>query len=298
MKKIWLSPYELQSRSLKRKGFLLKTRDSEGRVGYSDIFPWTEFGDPSFEEIPEAFKSKSLAPLLDRSLYLSTLDAKARSENRCLLESVKLSNHYLITQPSVKSINLLENALSDGFKQFKIKVGRSPQKELEFIEETIKSYRDHISFRLDFNCKATEDFCQKLLPHTSHIEFIEDPFVEANLWKNFDLPWAFDQPNFPISDVKVDWQIIKPAKQSNPDNHDKNYVFTSYMDHPIGVAHACHQASVFGKQERPYGLLTSQIYEPNQFNEYINIRKTEISFEPDVGIGFTEALEGQDWIEQ
>ena len=128
------------------------------------------------------------------------------------------------------------------------------------------------------------------------IEFIEDPFLNPEDWGRTNWTWAYDQPGFDSNQVNFEFSVIKPAKQDNY-QREKPTIFTSYLDHPVGMAHAFCEAAVYGEQILDYGLMSHKIYKPNAFYDYINVEGSKLSFHGQYGIGFDELFEKQNWIE-
>ena len=76
-----------------RQGFLLKVQGQDFATGYSDCFPWPEFGDPTGAQ---ALKSLSqfldqgfhgdfqLSPLVQKSFYFAQRDGRARESKESL----------------------------------------------------------------------------------------------------------------------------------------------------------------------------------------------------------------------
>jgi len=298
MKKIWLAAYKLiQSQSGgSRLGYLLKLKTSEFSEGYADIFPWTEFGDPSFEEIPKLLQQEHIAaPLLQKSLYFAEKDGLARHQDKALLGGHKIKNHYLVEKIYPQSALDILRALDMGFDRLKLKVGRDWNKEIHLLQSLSPSLKG-AKWRLDCNLNGQSLDWNLLEPFRDQIEFIEDPFPEPNKWSE-RWPWAYDQPRFPQDQVRVAWQVIKPAKQSlNNLDEQKKIVVTSYMDHPVGVAHALAEAQEYVRQDHDFGLMTLSMYENTPFHEHFCCEGPWLWMEPQKGIGFTDLLKRQNWV--
>lgn len=297
MSQVFLSPYKLhtQPEGRLREGFLLKLKTSEFTAGYADIFPWPEFGDPSFKDIPALIKNKQWTPLLEKSFHFAKKDGKARQEKKSLLEGKILKNHYLVIDLQNFSLKLLQKLVEKGFKRIKVKVGKDSSLELRKIEEISKHRPSDFLLRLDCNTQASLPFISDLCQFKEAIEYIEDPFSNSELWNNNPL-FAYDHPGFAYEKVKTKWQIIKPAKQSYIKNFNTRPVFTSYMDHPVGLAHAFCEAFETMEQKDDYGFLSHNCYQPTNFHDYFKTEGPCLSFVAESGIGFTDLLNAMNWV--
>ncbi len=303
MKKVWLSPYSLhfKNSSRKRRGFLLKVSTNEFETGYADIFPWPEFGDPDVDQIKELIKNNQTTPLLLKSFEMAQRDGEARRDQYSLLDGLKIKNHFLVAD--LNSFDHLSKPLSDtflraqdqGFNRFKIKVcGNSWSEEYKMISDSLTKLNSNSLLRLDCNLKAPSDFFSQIGFWNSCIEFVEDPFVDHKLWPH-DQILAYDHPPFSFDSVRTDWQIIKPAYQNREQIKAQNIIFTSSLDHPVGMAHAFYEAYQFCKPLHDYGLMSHNTYEPNEFYTSVIQEGPWLSFEGGFGIGFQKQLENQDW---
>jgi hypothetical protein len=303
MSSVSLSAYSLQFRGKDkaRHGFLLRRQQPDFAEGYADIFPWVEFGDPDPKQIVELLKRKindpslALPPLLEKSWLMAERDGTARSQGRSLLnKSQILDNHFLITDVTEVSLGLIERALALGFTRFKLKVGRQWQQEAQLIGAAASKMQGRALWRLDCNLLGKNCDWNFLRDHLELIEYIEDPFAQWSEWMT-DWPWAFDQAPFvPVSYDKL-WQVIKPAKQ-NPSPLTQQAIYTSYLDHPLGQAHAFYEAYHWGDSDRVHGLMSQNIYSSNAFVERLYSRGPKLSFDADLGIGFTDLLQKQEWV--
>ncbi len=293
MRKLWLSPYELTLTfsGKKRKGYLLKVQDRDFEEGYSDIFPWPEFGDPCYEEIPGLLNANKLPPLLKRSLETAGLDGEARNRKESLLENIKRRNHYLM---NTLTVNELTKAQDQNFRRFKIKVCRHPELELSQLECLKKLLTKQNLLRLDCNGRGDEEFFKNLESIRDNIEFIEDPFSNSKRWHS-SWPFAYDHPGFDFEKVQTSWQIIKPNRQSKEDIKGKKLVYTSSMGHPVGLAHGFLFANRQGPQYYDDGFMSHRVYQTNSFYPFIQEEGSWLSFKPGLGIGFDGVLKQQEW---
>lgn len=263
--------------------------------GYADIFPWPEFGDPSTEQIPRDLISQRISPLLSQSLIMAATDALARAEGQSLLAGVQIKNHFLVMDVHQITSQTLENALRSGFTSFKFKLGSLGDAEaFKRVSEVLPSF---VAVRLDFNTRGSLQILRELHQLDLNFQFVEDPFAQANLWSAEGWDFAYDQPPFSYSDVKTQWQVVKPARQSVDDIQAQKIVFTSSMDHPIGIAHGLLQAARFGPQTFDYGFLSQSIYEDTIFHSALHCEGPLLTVEPGQGIGFDTILASLQWQE-
>lgn len=297
---LFLSPYQLKtvSQGQVRKGYLLKLSTDQFSQGFADIFPWPEFGDPNWEAIPKILKShllnsSPLPPLLSRSVAMATSDGLARAKKTSLLSGKRVRNHFLVPDSSPGSLSLVSRALEEGFDRLKLKVGRNFSQELSFIEKISGEWPDAI-WRLDCNGLGEQVDWQALSSFKKVIEFIEDPYPEPQRWFG-DWPWAYDQPPFSRDQVQVNWQVMKPAKQEPKNIQAKKVVFTSYLDHPVGQAHALLVASAQATDKVTCGLMSQHIYQPTAYHQDLCVEGAELSVRAGLGIGFDKHFEKENW---
>ena len=326
MTKFRLSPYELtfSHSGQKRKGFLLKIQNQNFEEGYSDIFPWPEFGDPEYGEIPKILKQfqtnfknsitenhlyhypssgkkgnqrvclknpEGLPKLLKRSIENAVLDGLARTQKKSLLENIKRRNHYFMTHLTVDE---LKKAQDQNFKRFKAKVGFDTEFEIIKLDCLQKLLNKTDLFRLDCNGRGSDHFFTRLELAKENIEYIEDPFKNPGKWLS-SWPFAYDHPGFSFEKVQTSWQVIKPNKQSFEDIKGEKPVYTSSLGHPVGLAHGILFAGQQGPQCHDDGFMSYKLYQKNSFSLFIQEEGPWLSFKPGPGIGFDSALKEQKW---
>ena len=297
--KIFLSEYSLEPKvkGPARAGFLLKLEFEDHICGYADIFPWPEFDDPDISDVPAQLKSGQFSPLIKRSLCLAKNDYKARQKNQSLLKKSSLTNHHFIVGIDSNSLSAVEKALSNNYNRFKLKVGKDIVKELGFLEN-LSEILPEKSLRLDANGRLNKNELVKFLAFENYIEFFEDPTTEPVEWGLESPLYAYDHPGFNYELVKTQWQVHKPAKQSIEEIFAPLIVVSSYLDHPVGMAHAFSVAQSLGDQKSPFGLASHNLYQPNEFFQYIEQSGPDLSIMQDgPGIGMTSLLQSQAWKE-
>ncbi|MFN9067885.1 MAG: enolase C-terminal domain-like protein, partial [Bdellovibrionales bacterium] len=215
--KIFYSLYELQPKNLeptgkapaKRKGALLKVHWDDKRVGFSDLHPWPELGDPEIEEHLSLLRQKKLSAMMEQCIWLASLDEKGRSEKRNIYDnSLLLKNNAMMGKINPHTVELLDPLVKQGFKVVKIKLGDQFDNEVQMINRMALTH--DVKLRLDFNGRLSwntfSQFLLKLSPHAKRmIEYIEDPFpYDEALWKEARQ----------IIPLAIDWELRKiPLKQ-------------------------------------------------------------------------------------
>ena len=326
--KIWFSKYQLypkgslnsKSKTKFRQGALLRVRSEEGTVGYSDLCPFSEMGDRPIDlELTELSKGR-LSSLAQRSLYFANLDAEARAKNESLFRSqCNIKNHFLISDITRFDLHRAAKIELAGYTEFKIKLGRDLVSETESLKNFCSALSATSKVRLDFNCiTSVERFTnwfdtnQKWLRPT--LEFIEDPFAyDANEWRNVSQKWgltlALDQAADAISTGGEGAQIlvIKPAVYDSSaiiekfKGTSKKFVFTHYMDFPVGQMFALVEAQrayqLVRDQFLTCGLQHHDIYEGFTFQDAIKYDGPYVLPPDGKGIGFDSLLNSLKWIE-
>lgn len=299
-----------------RQGALLRVEFSDGSVGYSDCHPWPELGDPDLEAQLRSLKNGQPLVLAQTSLDLARRDAQARTENRSLIDSSQIpKSHFLVTDIQGLDPQALPSVIESGYQVAKVKVGCDPTLEREALEKWLPHLNDEFRLRLDFNgaldAVSFRYWWDQLSDELkSRIDFVEDPTpFEPSLWSQFatweGLTLARDRGSEELDSV-APVRVIKPAKQSletfmQMAQSDSNYrfIFTTYMDHPLGQAAAIAQAIEFYKKypqvQEVCGLQTIQLYEADAFSERVRISGPYLQWPEGPGLGFSDLLEKIRW---
>lgn len=326
MMKFWTSKYELfpwhaigsVADNKPREGALLKVQWPNGAIGYADIFPWPEFGDASLDEQIKALARGKLSNVVEQSIWLAKKDAVWRRDGKNIHSgAAKVKNHYLISDFMKFTDENMKEAKSAGFTTFKIKVGRAVDEEGKFVARFIK--QNSMMVRLDFNAKSDFSEFERLMSHLgpaekARVEYVEDPVpwdIEAwqeiselvpiaidNESEHLDLEKFSEKPPFQI-------MILKPSRQDMEkainfvNKFGLKMVVSSSLDHPVGIAHACAQASELKKfypnRVLDCGCLSMRTYKPNEFSTQI---QTTGPFLKDIrgsGIGFDDLFNRIEW---
>lgn len=326
MMKFWYSRYELTpwnaigavANNSARPGALLKVQWSSGAIGYSDVFPWPEFGDSPIDVQLENLSMGRLSLIMEQAIWLAKKDAILRQEGKNAFVGVpKVKNHYLINDFTKFTDDHLKEARSAGYTTFKIKAGRAVDEEGKFVSKFIK--QNSMVVRVDFNAKIDFSEYERFVSHLgpaerARIEYVEDPIEwDIDAWKEIAdiLPLAIDQE---FDRLKVDMlteappfktMIMKPARidmekaLAFATKFGLKMVVSSSLDHPVGVAHALFQASELKKfypnRLLDCGCLSLRTYKPNEFSSQIQTTGPFLKEIRGTGIGFDDLFSRIEW---
>jgi len=313
-KDIWISPYRLRSR-----GFLNSVstrREFEGVLikageGYGCIHPWPELGDPSLEKCLEDLRGRRFWPIVRRAMRCAEFDDTARRAEESLFEEMEVPrSHATLVRANGKE---LAKAVEAGFDTVKMKAGRNPEVEGDFLVEMSGMYPS-LKWRLDFNETLDPGTAEKFIAGLpaqvrSKIDFIEDicPFSEnvwGKLWKDHRVPLAVDRESGPHRKA-AQYTIIKPAVDEPfllgeaAAMNSQRAVITSYMDHPLGQAFAAWEAArtelLFPGLIATCGVQTHHLFEKDAFVEILGEWKPEFTVPGGTGLGFDDELAALPW---
>lgn len=323
--KIYYSPYSLKpAKSLNnialsgdRQGVLLKIEYPDGSIGYSDLHPWPELGDPSWEDQLAGIRKGQISSMLEQSIWLARRDADARRDGKNLFEALTpMKNNYLVTDIDTESEDLLKRLNEEGFETLKIKVGRDLQKESDFVSRM--GYDGTVKLRLDFNGVGSWQTFERFMSSLNkvavkRIEYIEDPFpYDAEAWNEARkfAPLAIDNQSGKLNwsrlrEPPFDVVILKPAKMDVMKTlrtcvaFDLKITVTSYMDHPVGVMHALAVANEL-KRVHPQrildaGCLTTSLFQMEPYGAEAAPAGPYLKRATGLGIGFDQLLEKEPW---
>jgi O-succinylbenzoate synthase len=320
----WSHQYELVKRDSNeniRTGALLKIEFAGIGLGYSDLHPWPEFGEPFLEAHLHSLASQTPTPLAARAIHNAMIDARARQNKNNLLHGIEnITNNALILDVlAERPTNYLQKLEQECFTHLKIKVGQNPSLEIFEIKNILAA--SHLFLRLDANGKLTsrqaQDFVSALTPEErARIEYFEDP-CPFN-----PIEWAGLRNLIPLA---LDWQapaalalnlpagcwdviIVKPSRADldfwiqQALSQGTKLTITSSMDHPLGVmmslACALKVQTEFPSISSTAGCLTLDLYQSNSFSSQVGrVGPTLriIEAEAEFGFGFTTLLESLPW---
>ena len=292
--KLFFSPYFLTKKNTteKQEGVLVKCVDGFD-WGVADVCPHLHLGDSSWKK-EIVFEG----PLFQRALDLAQEDLNARKQKLSLLLDKPIANNYLITDLAKSDLN---NRIYTSHT-VKVKGGRN----FEELAIALNAVTVDCKFRIDFNAQLTgsqfEIFIKLLAESTKNkIQYIEDPTQDTSEWKkwNSEIPLASDFCDVGASSGKANFKVFKPSREKF-DTSWTECIFTSAMDHPVGIAHGLRVAQQKAKHDS--GFLTLDLYEENSFYKYFTQEEHLLNFSrealQDYGIGMTEQLQKLNWIER
>ncbi|MGE0529137.1 MAG: hypothetical protein AB7G93_11095 [Bdellovibrionales bacterium] len=300
--KIWVHLYRLTPtvKSLKpRDGALLKVEWAVGQVGYSDLHPWPEFGEPSLEEQLQSLAYLKLTPLAEKSLEFNYQDREYRLLKRsAFLGLILPRSHRLILNLTSLDTLQLNEWQSAGYTHLKVKMGKDLKRETETLTQL--ALASPLQWRIDLNGRLETgrflEWWKSLEPTVrARVDFIEDPVKNGETLPEAG-PWATDWVSLKNAGIRV----VKAAR----DNADQlmsydRVIFTHGMDHPLGQACAAWAASKFyaryPKKTEICGLADPDVYEPNLFSEVWRCPGPRLKPTPGMGFGFDEQLEAVAW---
>lgn len=282
--------------------------------GIGCIHPWPEFGDAPLEEQLAMLQSGHPSPLAQRALDCAHIDSTARHAGVSLFANLSIpASHYSWsfghpTNPQICRI------LSENWPALKAKGYPNWGETLRFLEACQRTAGDtDLRFRIDFNgCldpSAFHKFIQFMpLRLYRSIDFVEDPCpYDPAIWntarEKWAVPLALDK-GWESATTGFDSVVIKPTRRDwrtianlHP---DKNLVFTSAMDHPIGQMFAAYEAATarneLGDAVGLCGLCTQHLFAPDPFLE--RVQSPGGHLKPDAaggGLGFGDLIETLPW---
>lgn len=302
------SDYQLKPLSPRlpvRHGALLRFHFGDGVYGHADCHPWESLGDEPLSEQLSSLKRREATALLRRAYYFAQKDAEARRRSVSLYQQPLPLSNFLIIDLSSFTPEMLHHKIDEGYSCFKVKLSNPDISKLISLMESAP----HIRFRLDFNESLTEEeyrgLLPRLLPWRHMIEYIEDPFPYSwNSWKALTalIPLAADRAVKMASDCPGVYSIIKPAVQifrEFPADIHNRVIFTSYLDHPLGIMSAAQEAAEFYQSYRlplPLcGFHSHKIYKETPFSQRIEEQGPALAVPGGFGYGFDDLLESLPW---
>ncbi len=299
-------------------GLLLKLTNENGQSGYANYHALEAFGDMVASKFLEGFRAAE--PTGRHKILMQYLNQDIQNrehETDALAGAFQIENHKLLVNCLELDEGELKLIIGEGFKYFKLKMGRDLVAETSWIRSHQKLFiKNEIKLRLDFNeffTVAEFDTWQSLnkFHEVGIIDYYEDPCsYEASYWqgwktKGLRLAKDFNEDSDPVQAEGVQVFILKPAlcnivewlkKLKSPKDYE--YVVTHYLDSPLGVAQAVASAIKlqFFVKDR---LLTCGLLPVNNvindLNWKIQTRGPHLLFEDDLGLGFTKHLAKLEW---
>jgi O-succinylbenzoate synthase len=323
--KISYSPYTLKPAQHlsaaanigERNGILLKIEWPDGLIGYSDLHPWTELGDDSWEDQLAGVRQGQISTMLEQAIWLARKDAQHRKQDKNIFEGVaSIKNNYIVTDIRTEPEGLADRLKTEGFETVKIKVGRDLKAEAAYISALGRD--GNFKLRLDFNAVGTWQTYERFMSSIdkvslTRVQYVEDPFpFDEQAWtdaKRF-APLAIDNQISKVDLKKIqskpfDVVILKPAKMDvsstvqNCIMKDFKIAVTSYMDHPVGVMHAlaiaCELKKAHPQRILDAGCMTLKLFQMDLYSAEVVTSGAFIKRPSGKGIGFDALLEKETW---
>jgi O-succinylbenzoate synthase len=297
--KIYSSHYQLTSlvdlnaktNERLRSGTLLKIDFGGGKIGFADLHPWPELGDPSLEQCLQ-----ERGTLFQRALEIAEMDGEARARG-ILLQTQVPASHRLIRDAR----NLRPQDSPQAI--YKVKCGGDLSVETPKLQEIVKNLREIQKLRLDFNMTlAPEDF-QRWMDASSwwllpRLDFVEDPSpFEPKVYTQWRSLIAIDRVSVP-DNFQMGIKVVKPVRENIEtlpqflNDHIDRIVFTHNMDHPLGQRAARVCATQFYQKYPRF----SEAGGLDSFDGYV--LRDEALVEPqeiETGLGLDRFLARQTW---
>ncbi|MDR3607179.1 MAG: enolase C-terminal domain-like protein [Oligoflexia bacterium] len=317
--RLWVSPYELVPRgkiselaaARPRRGVLLKIEFDRDKIGYADLFPWTELGDEPLLEQINRLKTGEYTALGRSSLAFARRDAEARAQGISLWDGLEIpASHFLILNSETPDHTEIDRALEAGFTHFKAKLPPEPARAARIVHQLVEWIGPRRKLRLDFNSGLNAGGYAQFANEVEfpRLDFIEDP-TPWNPESGFRVPadtfpLAVDRESAlaiesPICPRVI---IVKPAAQeweylaARAKKHKIRAVFTSYLDHPMGQAFAALAAALAAPPLEIAGLISHPAYAANAFSELLSYQGPKLIVPREgTGIGFDDLLEKRRW---
>jgi len=268
------------------------------QVGYSDLHPWTEFGEEPLSHHLDSLMKIQFSPLAEASMELNYIDREYRLLKRnAFLGMILPRTHRLVTEIDTLDSATLLDWDEQGFSHIKLKMGNDLRKETQLLVQLALS--SPMLWRLDFNGKLNvEEFTNwwnSLDPAVrARVDFVEDPVGKGQL--KIAGPWANDWAEQKNARIRV----LKPARESTDDVlMSERVIFTHGLDHPLGQAAALWIAGRYYAQHpkriEVCGLGATDLYEPDHFSRSWYCPGPRMRPTTGTGFGFDEILESLKW---
>lgn len=299
--KIWVHRYQLNPRDKRfkaREGALVKAEWAIGQIGFSDLHPWPEFGEPPLMEHIKSLATVQLTPLAENTLEFNYIDREYRlNKKNAFAGQILPRSHKLLPSLETADPQKFAEWQKQGFSHIKVKMGADLKSESELLTQLV--YSTTMLWRLDFNGKLKADeftaWWNGLDPAVkARIDMVEDPTGGEQL--KIGGPWANDWKKQNAAQIR----IIKPARESLEilAQYDR-LIFTHGMDHPLGQACAAWAAGRFyaghPKKMDVCGLAAPDFYEQNEFSKLWYCDGPRMKPTTGFGFGFDDLLNSLNW---
>jgi L-Ala-D/L-Glu epimerase len=319
-----------------RHVILVALRNAAGQVGLGEAAPLPSHGTESFDDACDMLARAAmkvdypeLAP--DSNAFAHWLRALGLARDfapaccwalECALASLAAQEQgctlaqWLGAKPTDIRVNALigggdaeeilraaKQAITDGFRALKLKVGVRPIREEIEIVRRLRTAFPEVTLRLDANGKFSLDEARQFAHAitSSEIEYIEDPLADSTpenlrlLRAAAPVPIALDeplaQPEFLEEVLKSDFcnvLVMKPAvvgswsrlKEITEAARMQNLslVISNLVESSVGLNYAAHAAAAFGDPERAHGLGTAVLLARDTVSSRMIPRQGNITF--------------------
>lgn len=287
---IYVWRYTLRSRqplsalnpSREHPGALVRIGD-----GVGCLHPRPELGDLPLERQLSILAKDGITSHLEKLRVACKLDAVARQAGRNAFVDFEIPPSHYYSAPL------------GGGGVVKIKGGPELARDPAPLRECPAA-----KLRLDFNQTLTvaefRQFVRRLDDATlERIDFVEDPFDAHQYdWDKVQRQVPFDLASDRAA-VRARVAVLKPACDIVRPRPGR-VVFTSYMDHPIGVLFAAREAAAYyagnPHQAEVCGLASHTLFEPDEFSERLRVDdQNRLLCPPGPAFGFDDLLEKLPW---
>lgn len=301
-----------------REGAILKVAWPNGKVGYADLMPKPELGDPTLEQELLALKKLKMSQRVEQMIALAKRDADYRTTGKnAFQESKKVKNNFFISEVTKTDSQLLDSIKKQNFSTVMIDCGQNFEEESDHVRRILRM--TNFMVRLDFNGKADfstfERFITKIEPGLKpRIEYVEDPMpFEPDAWKEasrlaplgIENQYPLVQWEKPELVPNIKTMVIRPSRVDtekaikNALQYNCKIVVTSSLEHPVATAHASLIASDLMTR---YPLLVSEhdclyqtFYAPHAFSGFLASQGPYLTNSPGTGIGFDAKFKTLNW---
>lgn len=311
------------------EGALIAIEGDNNLVGYADLHPWPTLGDLNVHTQLQLLKEGRPTKQMQRSLDFARRDLVAKQSLTIGVQYLKeIKNHHLLLEKHLTTNDLKALiSINSSSSLLKWKISPETATHTANLLNQICLENSQLKWRLDanslFSFKEVMQFWKSLSPLSrKNIDFIEDPCpYDKSHWthlENEGLPLAIDlelthwsstgpleAASLPTSSSQTIF-VLKPAIHKTEDwklffqQTPSNFLFTSYLDHPIGLLHALWTTEIFA-QIFPHRLLPCGLnfsFPPHLLETFwsgLQLNESVWCGEKSVGIGYNQHLENLSW---
>lgn len=278
----------------------------DGFRGIADIFPLRFLGDPEVDSVLQNHEHslfRNAIEFADRERLFQKNEVPFFSKS--FVESNVLMTDFdeLLSPSTLERVPFMKTIKLKGTKDF-ISIAAALNSFCKQLEDD-----DILKLRIDFNSVLTHEQLVTFLDHLSEcalekIEYLEDPMPwNQEQWEALTqrIPLAADESLEQVveSKAKIPFLVVKPArlgvhktKSVVEKSMDQKIIFTSSMDHLVGILHSIslmqELESQFPEKVHPVGgFLTLDAYHEFPFADWIDTTFSKLSLEKVMGTSST-----------